>query len=337
MQKTKTPIVFFVFNRPEPTKKVFEAIKKERPEKLYIVADGPRENKKGEKEKCAEVLKIVENIDWPCEVKRNYSETNMGCGPRVSSGIEWAFGHTNQIIVLEDDCLPNEDFFVFMETMLEKYKNNPEIGSICGFSPQIPELKEYEYSYYFSKFYYMWGWGTWKDRWNDYEYDLKSWKEKDGVNWLNEKIKDRKISRQFSRDFNNVYKNNEKEELNVNTWDFQFAYNHFKNNLFCIKPRENLIENLGVGFEDATHTKIDNPIGYMKHQKLLQPLKYPKKNGWTEKIDKKIFKKYTQKSEIFFFIKQLIKKIKPFYVISNAIYYSLLKRRSKKKDYINIY
>ncbi len=40
-----SPILFLIFNRPETTKKVFSAIKKAQPLRLYIAADGPRSEK----------------------------------------------------------------------------------------------------------------------------------------------------------------------------------------------------------------------------------------------------------------------------------------------------
>lgn len=324
----KTPILFVIFNRPEFTQKVFDAIRQAKPSKLYIIADGPRDSHPKDKELCEQTLKIVEHIDWPCEVKRNYSEKNMGCGPRISSGITWAFEYTDQLIVIEDDCVPNLDFFVFMEEMLEKYKDNTQIGTVTGFSPKITDLKNYPFSYYFSKFYYMWGWGTWKRVWDKYEYKLDSWKEKSD-SFIFSKIEDKIISRQIARDFNNVYQNNETLN-NVNTWDFQLMYTHFKYDLFCIKSRENLIENLGVGVQDATHTILDNPIGDMQHQGLKTPLIHQSQISWTKDLDLKVFRKYVQRSEFMYFLKQFIKKIPFAFKILKFLYLLLFSNKITK-------
>ncbi|MFM6139558.1 MAG: hypothetical protein ACKPCP_36380, partial [Sphaerospermopsis kisseleviana] len=81
-----TPVGFLIFNRPETTARVFEAIRKAKPPKLLVVADGPRAEKLGEAEKCAATRAIINQIDWECEVLTNYSGVNLGCRKRVSSG-----------------------------------------------------------------------------------------------------------------------------------------------------------------------------------------------------------------------------------------------------------
>lgn len=37
-----TPVAFLIFNRPDTTARVFEAIRQAKPPKLLVVADGPR-------------------------------------------------------------------------------------------------------------------------------------------------------------------------------------------------------------------------------------------------------------------------------------------------------
>src|SRR5690349_7316968 len=101
-----SPVVFLVFNRPETTRLVFDRIRQARPPILLVVADGPRPDKKGDDERCLAARSIIETVDWPCEVIRNYSDTNMGCRLRVSSGLDWVFSKVPEAIILEDDCLP---------------------------------------------------------------------------------------------------------------------------------------------------------------------------------------------------------------------------------------
>ena len=122
----KTPVIFLIFKRPNETARVFEQIRKAQPPKLFIVADGPRND--GEKKLTDAVRSVVEKIDWPCVVEQNYSEKNLGCRERVASGLDWAFGRltnpTDGAIILEDDCLPDQTFFAYCEEMLEKYKTD---------------------------------------------------------------------------------------------------------------------------------------------------------------------------------------------------------------------
>jgi len=109
----KTPVLFIVFNKPDTTLKVFEAIRKVQPKKLYIAADGPRENKDGEKEKTKMVREIYKMVDWPCIVKKLFRKKNYGCKYAVSSAIDWFFKNEEEGIILEDDTLPSNSFFEF--------------------------------------------------------------------------------------------------------------------------------------------------------------------------------------------------------------------------------
>ncbi len=137
----KTPIALIFFKRPEETRIVFNQIKKVKPQKLFLISDGPRNNE--DAEKCAETRKIMENIDWNCTVIKNYSETNLGCRNRVVSGLNWLFDQVDEAIILEDDCVPDETFFYYCEELLEKYRDNHRIMQISGvnFQQENPLFK----------------------------------------------------------------------------------------------------------------------------------------------------------------------------------------------------
>ena len=103
-------------------------IREQRPSKLLIIADGPRASHPTDAERCLETREIVANIDWPCEVLRNYADVNMGCKRRVSSGLDWVFEQAEKAIVLEDDCLPNDDFFCSAKRYLSVMKTTHVSG-----------------------------------------------------------------------------------------------------------------------------------------------------------------------------------------------------------------
>src|SRR5262245_55441705 len=103
------PILLLVFNRPETTSRVFQAIRAVRPNKLYVAADGPRSDRAGEAERCVEVRRIATAVDWPCEMRTLFREENLGCRRAVSGAITWFFEQEEAGIILEDDCLPHPD------------------------------------------------------------------------------------------------------------------------------------------------------------------------------------------------------------------------------------
>jgi len=125
-----TPVAFFIFNRPETTFQVFDTIRVAQPQKLLIIADAARFHE--EWQKCHEARSIVGKIDWDCEVLTNFADVNLGCKLRVSSGLDWVFSEVEEVIILEDDCLPEPSFFRFCQELLEYYRNDTRVMCISG-------------------------------------------------------------------------------------------------------------------------------------------------------------------------------------------------------------
>ena len=147
----KTAVVFCVFKNFDSTKQVFAKIREAKPPKLYIVADAARDRVEGEKEKVEEVRRYIEeHIDWECEVLKNYAESNMGCGRRISSGLDWVFEREEQAIIVEDDCVPELSFFQYCQEMLEYYKDDDRILMVSGNNPYSANYHG-KHDYYFSK------------------------------------------------------------------------------------------------------------------------------------------------------------------------------------------
>jgi hypothetical protein len=262
----RAPVLFLIFNRPETTQRVFEVIRIAQPKKLYVVADGPRDDRQEEKSLCINTRKIIEQVDWDCEVFTNYSDSNLGCKRRVSSGIDWFFEHEEQGIILEDDCLPDITFFRFCDEMLERYKDNDRIGMISGNNFQFGKVKN-DSSYYFSKYSHIWGWATWRRAWKKYDASLTNWpNDKDKLNTVFLSIKDRIY---WTSVFNDVYNNK------IDTWDYQWTYTCFFSESLSIMPEHNLISNIGSDPLTSTHTKRKTKFDTMPTHPLSFPLKHP--------------------------------------------------------------
>jgi len=118
-----TAVAFIIFKRPEETQRVFAEIRKVKPPKLLVVADGPRPDRPGEDLQCAAARAIIDQVDWECEIFRNYADSNLGCRDHVSSGLDWVFDTVEEAIIIEDDCLPDPTFFRFAEELLERYRD----------------------------------------------------------------------------------------------------------------------------------------------------------------------------------------------------------------------
>ena len=170
----KTAVLFLLFNRPDTTTHVFEKIRQIKPQRLYVASDGPRESYDGEIEKVIKAREIASKVDWPCELKTLFRDKNLGCKKGVSSAITWFFEHEEQGIILEDDCIPNLDFFNFCENLLIRYSRDKRIFTITGSNFQNGKWRG-DASYYFSKKFHCWGWATWKRAWKLYQGDILFW------------------------------------------------------------------------------------------------------------------------------------------------------------------
>jgi hypothetical protein len=244
----KTPILFLIFNRPNVTKRVFEVIRKTKPSRLYIASDGPRKDKKGESELVKQTRDLVlDNIDWNCKIVTLFRDKNLGCGRAVSGAITWFFNQEAEGIILEDDCLPNQSFFLFCEKLLDHYRENKNIMHISG-DQFIPDFNNGA-SYYFAKNMHCWGWASWADRWKDYRFNLVNYDEKNL-----EKISDNKMVQSYWLNYLKQMKDGY-----INTWDYQWLFKIFEKEGLCINPSKNLVSNIGFGEYSTNGFKEDNP------------------------------------------------------------------------------
>ncbi|MDW2080739.1 hypothetical protein [Vibrio sp. 1640] len=248
-----TPILFLTFNKLEETKRVFKKIKEIKPSRLYVMSDGPRVGR--EEDSCIETIRshILSEVDWDCHLKTIFHEENKGCKTAVSGAISDFFVNEEFGIILEDDCLPSNDFFIFMERMLIKFKDDNEVFAVCGYKPMKELPNPNNECYYFSKNISFWGWGTWRDRWSKFDYDMKDYPK------LLDSGRFRKL---FSRyvdfkankmAFDQTYNNQN------SSWGYRWAYSIIKNQGRVIFPHYNLIVNIGFKSKNATHTKQELP------------------------------------------------------------------------------
>ncbi len=224
---------------------VFEAIRRAKPPRLYLAADGPRDGMGGEAEQVAKVREIVAKIDWTCEVNKLFREKNVGCKYAVSEAITWFFENEEKGIILEDDCLPAQSFFWYCEELLEKYKDDDSVYLISG-DARGPEAIGMQADYGFCKYPLVWGWASWRRVWSFYDVHLNGW-ERDAEHVVNTST-DHKPTRDFWRKVFRKVRNGK-----IDTWDYQLVYLLMFNKGRCSVPRCNLISNIGFG-ANATHT-----------------------------------------------------------------------------------
>jgi hypothetical protein len=276
MDQFKTPVLFLIFNRPETTFKVFEVIRKIRPESLYISADGPRGN--FESDICEKTRSVKNMVDWPCKVFTRYMDKNLGCRYGVSSGITWFFEQVEEGIIVEDDCMLDNSFFSYAQELLEKYRYDDSVMHIGASNFQAPGFK-IDDSYYFSLYNHIWGWASWRRAWKHYEVDLEGTKSAEMEDRLKQ-LFDRPIDRAFWLEMFKYAKSG-----NINTWDYQWMFCIWKQGGRAITPAVNLISNIGFG-EGGTNTQIaDKSLSLETHGSITLPLRHPSDQVPSESAD----------------------------------------------------
>lgn len=248
-----TPVAFMIFNRPDLTQRVFEVIARVKPKQLFVVADGPRFPE--ETEKCEQARAVVDRVNWECDTFTNFSEENLGCGRRISSGIDWVFSKVEEAIFIEDDCLPNLSFFPYCQELLKYYRRDQRVMTINGNNFQSGRTRT-EYSYHFSKYPSFWGWATWRRAWNHYDFDMKFWPEFKQAGMLKMVCDDHYEQRFWTNIFDSLYE----DPGIIDTWDHQWNFACWSQNGLAIEPGVNLVSNLGFGRPDASHTAGDTSL-----------------------------------------------------------------------------
>ncbi len=245
----KIPILLLIFNRPDLTKKVFDQIRQVRPLHLFIAADGPRPNH-AEKELCTQARSIIDQVDWDCDVRTLFRESNLGCRQAVSEAIDWFFDNVEQGIVLEDDCLPLISFFGFCEALLNFYKNDSRIMMISGNNFQNGQ-KRGDGSYYFTRYCHIWGWATWKRAWKCYDAEMKTFPQFKSTKQIENVFSDSNEQNYWLKRFERAHRGE------VDTWDYQWVYSVFANYGLSIMPNSNLVENIGFDSRATHHIEGD--------------------------------------------------------------------------------
>ena len=315
MEEFEIPVVLFIFKRQHTLKRIIERIATVKPKKMYIIADGPRNEEESEKvKKCRET--VEKSINWKCEVIKNYATKNRGVFENIAGGARWVFEREKFAIFLEDDNLPEITFFEYCRELLYKYENNKQILWICGTN----YLQEYETkdnaSYVFTRHLMPCGWASWKDKFNKfYDGQLKVLEEKENEKKIKKMYENKKL---YERQINlaKMEKSRLNRGLKPLSWDHQMAISIRANDLYGISPKYNQIENIGVD-NDSIHggTNFDNVMTKrfctIKTKELEMPLKHPKKIEVDKKYEKEVGNiiLYPLKSRVKIRIANRVKKI----------------------------
>lgn len=241
--KTDVAVLLLFFNRPAQLAQVFAQVRTARPSRLFLYQDGPRDGR--DREGIEACRRVVEDIDWDCEVHRLYCEENRGCDPSGFLSKRWAFSMVDKCILLEDDTVPSVSFFPFCKELLDRYENDSRITMIAGFNPDeiTPNVPA---SYFFTSVFSIWGWATWRRVIDRCEPDYKFLDDGFAVGQLTNLVKKRGYRSDFMR-MCRAHRKSGKAYFESIFWADMLL-----NSGLAIMPTRNLVSNVGLT-TDSTH------------------------------------------------------------------------------------
>lgn len=267
---------------------MLKALAAARPSRLYVAADGPRSWRKDDKQKCQKVRDLFrQSLGWECEVHELFEEINRGCDKMVVAAVSWFFEHEEKGIILEDDIIPNLDFFKFCDEMLERYKDESHIQSVSGWNYFYRDKSsEFPYSYYFSRLTSSWGWATWRRVWKEFDTEFYY---KISVRDMWQAMKKLGFPIAMRRFYVSVFVQLKyKRPIRLDAWDYAFCIHGFLHEKYVVQPMKNLVENIGFNRGDGTHTNNIEEFQMQQSQKIY-PLTSPhgleQAKEWTTRLD----------------------------------------------------
>jgi len=270
-------VLLIVYKRPDLTRRALDAIVAARPSRVFVAADGPRNE--NEAEACRKTRAVVGEFASSCELTTNFSDDNLGCGIRVYTAIDWAFTFCEELIVLEDDCLPNASFFRFCNEMLETYGDDERVMHISGDNFVGADLSG-PYSYYFSKYTHASGWATWRRAWRHFDWAIARWPELKAAGIIEASSEDPYEQRYWAGIFDRLH------DGDRDVWDLQWNLACWSQSGLCILPSVNLVLNDGWG-PDATHSKT--PLTFFLPTEELSGIEHPPYIMRNKKADDRTF------------------------------------------------
>ncbi|MDK2840609.1 MAG: hypothetical protein PWQ17_114 [Anaerophaga sp.] len=254
------PIVLFCYNRPKHLKQTIEALKKNKlssESDLFIFSDGYKG--KEDRNDVKAVREIIRNISGFRRVVLRENDRNLGLEKSIIQGINEAFTRAQACIVLEDDIETSPYFLEFMNDGLRYYEGDNEIFSISGYCPpiQIPEDFPYE-AFRFPRIN-SWGWGTWRDRWESVD-----WEVKDFHRFIKDTSRIKQLE-QLGQDLPVMLLKQQTGQ--IASWAIRFnqtCFNHGKTNVYPVKS---LIRNIGTDDSGANMKSTQKyHVNFTKHK-----------------------------------------------------------------------
>ncbi|MBQ2986523.1 MAG: sugar transferase [Tyzzerella sp.] len=252
IQEQKAPLIIFAYARPDHLEKCLDSVatNKEAIETdLFLFCDGAKNEKVAKR--VQEVQKIAlqekergrfKSVVVECSTK------NKGLATSVINGVSEVIQKYGRCIVVEDDLILSKYFLKFMNGALDFYKKDDGIWGVTGYTYPFRSLRDYPHDCYLSYRISSWGWGTWSDRWETVDWEVKDYKELFYKPW-------RWI--RFNRGGNDLFRMLRRQmQGKRDSWAVRFCYAQSRQNKMAIYPSKTLLINQGFDGQ-GTHCEPD--------------------------------------------------------------------------------
>jgi hypothetical protein len=282
MKSFNTPIVLIIYKRTQTLLKIIDELRKINASKIYVIADGPKSEK--DITLINEARLAIETIDWKTEVTKLYSVVNKGLYKNITEGLDYVFTVEDKAIILEDDCIPNNSFFIYESEMLDRYKKTPLVALVSG--NNLGLKMKFDYDYDFTRYALIWGWGTWKKSWTDFRKEIPMIIEAGDRAQITALFNNRASIFHWNKIIDRIYKGQH------SSWAHEFTYYLLYSKKLCIIPKNNMVSNQGID-QVATHTKSNTPYFFSSLTDYSFPLTHPieeiENRIISNTIEKKVF------------------------------------------------
>lgn len=261
------PILLFTYKRLDTLKRTITALQQNylaNDSELFIFSDAPKTPK--DESGVSEVRSFIKEIAGFKKIHLYEADKNKGLANSIIDGVSGKIKEYGRVIVLEDDLITSANFLSYMNQGLDFYENNRKVFSISGYTIPLSSPGDYQYDTYFLPRASSWGWATWKDQWENVDWDVTS---------FHQFKKDPSQIKAFNAGGSDMYKMLEKQmDGKIDSWAIRWCYHQFRVASYTAYPIISKVQNIGFD-EKATHTNVFNryytPVDEGKKQTFLFP------------------------------------------------------------------
>lgn len=251
--KHLSPIVLFVYNRPEHTKRTVEGLL-QNPEakdsELYIFADAAKPTA-SEKDKAniAKVREYIHTISGFKNIVIEEASVNKGLAKSTIDGCTKIINQYGDIIMFEDDDVPTPFFLAYANECLEKFRDNEKIWCVSGYVDADIIQPDDGPDVFLVNRPSSWGFATWKRCWDKVIWDIPTLKGLFAHKGLYSGY-DKWCGGDSSMIMSGLFENRN------SSWSTRYNFAAYLNKSYTILPNKSLIENIGCdGSGTHSHPK----------------------------------------------------------------------------------